>query len=230
MQAATVRTHLSSADAHTMPPLNHSPVEADTNVGLIFFNGVMGSGKTKTLIERCARNVRQGVKTAVHVPCFLAGRRKVESRNGTTVDCNVLPHQAKLDDHKVVMIDEAQFISDSEFDVLCVMAKSRRVECYGLLNSYDGTMFHGATLLVGVSAELRLLSKVCACEHLRPATTHVRLLNTSGVPSRTASACAKVEVGGDDKYEAVCLPCWQVVKDRDVSAITGDVDADERVE
>ena len=103
MQAATVRTHLSSADAHTMPPLNHSPVEADTNVGLIFFNGVMGSGKTKTLIERCARNVRQGVKTAVHVPCFLAGRRKVESRNGTTVDCNVLPHQAKLDEMTCLM-------------------------------------------------------------------------------------------------------------------------------
>lgn len=229
MQTTTHSTHLSSTDAHTMALSNHLPEKADTDVGMLFFNGVMGSGKTKTLIERCAHNGRQGVKTAVYVPCFLAGRRRVESRNGTTVDCNVLPQQATLDDSNVVMIDEAQFISDSEFDVLCTMAKSRRVECYGLLNSYDGTMFHGATLLVGAGAELRLLSKVCACEHLRPATTHVRLLNTNGVPSRTASACAKVEVGGDDKYEAVCLPCWQVVKDRDVSAITGEVDAVERV-
>ena len=72
------------------------------------------------------------------------------------------------------------------------------VLCYGLRTDFRGELFLGSATLLGIADSLIELKAVCHCG--RKATMNVRL----DEQGNRVTQGEQVEIGGNDRYEAVC--------------------------
>ena len=70
--------------------------------------------------------------------------------------------------------------------------------CYGLRTDFQGELFPGSAVLLGIADELVELKAVCDCG--RKATMNLRV-DSAGKPVREG---AQTEIGGNDRYIAMC--------------------------
>jgi len=99
-----------------------------------------------------------------------------------------------------VLIDEAQFLTESQVVDLHRFAhvESVPVICYGIRSDFKGRAFPGSMTLLTVADDLEEMKTVCRCG--RKATFNMRV-DEAG---RRVTEGAQVEVGGNERYEAVC--------------------------
>ncbi len=70
--------------------------------------------------------------------------------------------------------------------------------CYGLRTDFQGELFPGAKVLLGIADSLEEIKAVCHCG--RKSTMNLRV-DASGAAVKHG---AQTEIGGNDRYVALC--------------------------
>jgi thymidine kinase len=99
-----------------------------------------------------------------------------------------------------VLVDEAQFLTEAQVWQLAAVADelSIPVLCYGLRTDFQGELFPGSAVLLGIADALVELKAVCHCG--RKATMNLRVSEDGNAVKEGA----QTEIGGNDRYLALC--------------------------
>jgi thymidine kinase len=178
---------------------------------LYFYYSSMNAGKSTTLLQADFNYRERGMATMVwtaELDTRSAGM--VKSRIGleagahhyrpdTDMQAEVLAqHQdTKLD---CVLVDEAQFLTEAQVWQLAALADEHGIPvlCYGLRTDFLGALFPGSAVLLGIADALVELKAVCHCG--RKASMNLRVTEDG----KAVSEGAQTEIGGNDRYVALC--------------------------
>jgi thymidine kinase len=176
---------------------------------LYFRYAAMNAGKSTALLQ-VAHNYEERDQT---VALFTAaidtrfGTGRIVSRLGVTREAELFDRETDFPATlrarppvSCVLIDEAQFLTERQVTDLHRFAHVERVPviCYGIRSDFQGHAFPGSRALLTVADDLEEMKTVCRCG--RKATFNTRL-DASG---QRVTAGAQVEIGGNERYEAVC--------------------------
>jgi len=179
---------------------------------LYFYYASMNAGKSTTLLQANFNYHERGMATMLWT-AELDDRgddRAIESRIGLHSDAHRFTAETDLFErvvaaHRVeplacVMVDEAQFLSEPQVWQLARLADQTGIPvlCYGLRTDFQGELFPGAKLLLGIADSLIELKAVCHCG--RKSSMNLRV-DESGAAVKQG---AQTEIGGNDRYVALC--------------------------
>ncbi|SET30218.1 thymidine kinase [Thalassotalea agarivorans] len=179
---------------------------------LYFYYSSMNAGKSTHLLQSSYNYRERGQHTLIYTAeiddRFEKG--KVASRLGISADAALFnktsdlyheiatAHQLKKLD--CVLIDEAQFLSKSQVKQLTDVVDhlSIPVLAYGIRTDFMGETFSGSAALLAWADKLVELKTICHCG--RKANFVIRV-NEDG---EAITGGQQIEVGGNEKYEALC--------------------------
>lgn len=103
------------------------------------------------------------------------------------------------------LVDEAQFLSASQVDQLSRIVDDfgSNVICYGLRTDFKSHLFEGSRRLFEIADTIDEIKSTCTCG--RKTIVNARIDSHGDIVSEGA----QVEIGGDDRYIAVCRKCWR---------------------
>lgn len=103
-----------------------------------------------------------------------------------------------------VLVDEAQFLTLAQVRQLHRMAHVDHVPvvCWGLRSDFRGEAFEGSAALLTLADGVEEMKSICACA--RKATMNIRI----DAQGRRVQEGAQVEIGGNERYRAVCPACF----------------------
>jgi thymidine kinase len=179
----------------------------------LYFNySTMNAGKSTTLLQSSFNYQERGM----HPLLFTAalddrfGKGKIASRIGLEADAllfgddtdvlETVKDELEIRSIDCVMIDEAQFLTRSQVYQLSEITDKLHIPvlAYGLRTDFQGNLFEGSQYLLAWADELRELKTICHCG--KKATMVIRV-DEAGKP---VSAGAQKEIGGNDRYVALC--------------------------
>ncbi|WP_114521806.1 thymidine kinase [Altererythrobacter sp. ZODW24] len=179
---------------------------------LYFYYASMNAGKSTTLLQADFNYRERGMQTMLW-PAKLDDRsddKAIESRIGLGADAHRFEDSTDLWErvnasHAVepldcVLIDEAQFLTKEQVWQCARLADEAAVPvlCYGLRTDFQGELFPGSASLLGIADSLVELKAVCHCG--RKASMNLRV-DEGGA---AVKAGAQTEIGGNDRYVALC--------------------------
>ncbi len=178
---------------------------------LYFYYASMNAGKSAHLLQADFNYRERGMATMLWTAALDSrSRGLVKSRIGLENAAHTFAPEtdlwaavmathgaAKLD---CVLVDEAQFLTPEQVWQLARLAdeSSIPVLCYGLRTDFQGALFPGSAVLLGIADALVELKAVCHCG--RKATMNLRVDETGAAVSEGA----QTEIGGNDRYVALC--------------------------
>lgn len=115
-----------------------------------------------------------------------------------------------------ILVDEAQFLSAPQVDQLARIVDDygSNVICYGLRTDFKSRMFEGSKRLFEIADTIDEIKSTCSCG--RKTIINARIdANGDFVEDG-----AQVEIGGDDRYIAVCRKCWRNRRIRQAARLT----------
>jgi thymidine kinase len=194
---------------------------------LYFYYASMNAGKSTTLLQADFNYRERGMATMLftaaiddrYVKGTITSRLEV-SANATTFDpdTDIAAIVAERHAHEqvaCVLVDEAQFLSAAQVDQLAHLADvvGIPVLAYGLRTDFQADLFPGSARLLALADSLVELKSVCECG--RKATMNLRV----DEQGRAVVAGAQTEIGGNDRYVALCRKHF--VAARQASAAAG---------
>ena len=104
-----------------------------------------------------------------------------------------------------ILIDEAQFLSREQVDQLARIVDDygSNIICYGLRTDFQSNMFEGSRRLFEIADTIDEIKSTCTCG--RKTIINARI-DKNGMLVLDGN---QVEIGGDDKYVALCRSCWR---------------------
>ena len=186
---------------------------------LYFRYGTMGSAKTALLLTSAYNFEERGMKYVCMKP-IIDTRDKInviKSRIGIERECQWIYHDTDLyqlaqdlfeESMSVIdwfLIDEAQFLTAEQVDQIARIVDDygSNVVCYGLRTDFKSNMFEGSRRLFEIADTIDEIKSTCTCG--RKTIINARIdANGDFVEDG-----AQVEIGGDDRYIAVCRKCWR---------------------
>ena len=104
-----------------------------------------------------------------------------------------------------VLIDEAQFLSAQQIDQLARIVDDYGVNvvCYGLRTDFQSHAFEGSQRLFELADTIEEIKSTCSCG--RKTIINARIDSAGNI----VTDGNQVEIGGDDKYVALCRRCWR---------------------
>lgn len=176
---------------------------------LYFRYAAMNAGKSTALLQVAHNYEERGQTVALFTSAIDTrnGTGRIASRLGverpaelfdTSTDFSTLLLSRPLP--SCVLIDEAQFLTEIQVGDLHRFAHVERVPviCYGIRSDFQGQPFPGSRALLTRADDLEEMKTVCRCG--RKATFNMRVDDTG----RRVTEGAQVEIGGNERYEAVC--------------------------
>jgi thymidine kinase len=177
-----------------------------------FYYSAMNAGKSTVLLQASYNYHERGMRTLLFIPAIdtRAGVGRIVSRIGLGADATPLRAdddiyaQVKADHRRqsvaCVLVDEAQFLTRRQVEQLTDIADTLRVPvlCYGLRTDFQANLFEGSAALLALADDLIELKTICHCG--RKATMNLRV----GPDGRGVKEGAQVEIGGNDRYVAMC--------------------------
>ena len=191
---------------------------------LYFKYGVMCSSKSAQALMTKFNYEQKGFRVLLIKPSIdnrddNGTVRNVTSRRGLKSECIVFNETMNLYDFflkennkkkvDVLIIDEAQFCKESQIDQCQQISDHIPVLCYGLKTNFKGHLFEGSKRLLEIADSISEIKSICKCGF--KAIMNAKLVN--GV---VVTEGAEIDIGGDEKYEAMCYSCWingQIKKD-----------------
>jgi thymidine kinase len=179
---------------------------------LYFYYAAMNAGKSTVLLQSSHNYRERGMHTLLFTPAIDTrhGQGRIRSRIGLDAEAtplepgdDLLARVRREHDQKpvaCVLIDEAQFLTATQVWQLSDVADHLGIPvlCYGLRTDFQGQLFPGSAALLGIADDLVELKTICHCG--RKATMNLRVdANGRGVHDG-----AQVEIGGNDRYVAMC--------------------------
>ncbi|RST31718.1 thymidine kinase [Sphingomonas ginkgonis] len=179
---------------------------------LYFYYAAMNAGKSTTLLQADFNYRERGMETMLWTAAHddRAGVGRIASRLDIGAAARVYRPKTRLMDAVLdelksrqlhcVLVDEAQFLTREQVLELCRLADERNIPvlCYGLRTDFLGQLFPGSAALLALADALIELKAVCECG--RKATMNLRV----DAAGRAVAAGAQTEIGGNDRYVALC--------------------------
>lgn len=179
---------------------------------LYFYYASMNAGKSTTLLQADFNYRERGMKTMLFTAAiddrYAAGTitsRLEVSAAATLFDADTDIAALAIREHNVgplacVLVDEAQFLTPMQVDQLAYLADSIGIPvlAYGLRTDFQGQLFPGSARLLALADALVEIKSVCMCG--RKATMNLRV----DAAGRAVAAGAQTEIGGNDRYVALC--------------------------
>ncbi|RVU03591.1 thymidine kinase [Novosphingobium umbonatum] len=179
---------------------------------LYFYYASMNAGKSTTLLQADFNYRERGMATMLWTAALdhRGGDNAIESRIGLAADAHRFAAETDLfaqvaQTHadqplSCVMVDEAQFLSSAQVWQAARIADELGIPvlCYGLRTDFQGELFAGSAVLLGIADSLVELKAVCHCG--RKATMNLRV----DADGRAVIEGAQTEIGGNDRYVALC--------------------------
>ena len=183
---------------------------------LYFKYGVMGCSKTAQALMTKFNYEQQGYNVLLMKPSIdnrddHENKTVIKSRIGLESEAIAfsrrqnlirLFNKRKKDNIGVIIVDECQFCTSAQIDELKELTKFAPVLCYGLKTDFRTKLFSGSKRLVEIADSLTELKAICECG--RKATVNARFKNGLLVTKGSI-----IEIGGDDKYRAMCYDCYK---------------------
>jgi thymidine kinase len=192
---------------------------------LYFYYSSMNAGKSSSLLQADFNYRERGMHTMLWTAELdTRGGGRVQSRIGLDADAWLYTPQTNLFErivrahgqHKLdcVLLDEAQFLTKDQAWQLAGLCDEQGIPvlCYGLRTDFQGELFPGSAVLLGIADALVELKAVCWCG--RKATMNLRV-DAAGAPVLEGE---QTEIGGNDRYVALCRKHFS-------GALGGDLDA-----
>lgn len=179
---------------------------------LYFYYASMNAGKSTTLLQADFNYRERGMTTMLFTAAiddrFAAGT--ITSRIG--LEASAIPFEPMTDIAAIVaerhaheaiacvLVDEAQFLTGEQVEQLAHLADvvGIPVLAYGLRTDFQGQLFPGSARLLALADSLIELKSVCECG--RKATMNLRVDGQG----RAVVEGAQTEIGGNDRYVALC--------------------------
>lgn len=188
-------------------------------IGKLYFRyGTMGSAKTAMLLTTAYNFEERGMKYLCLKP-IIDNREKdnvIRSRIGIERQCmwiypetdlyelakNLFEETLEVKDW--ILIDEAQFLSAKQVDQLSRIVDDygSNVVCYGLRTDFQSKLFEGSRRLFEIADTIDEIKSTCSCG--RKTIVNARIDRDGSI----VTTGNQVEIGGDDKYVALCRHCW----------------------
>lgn len=180
---------------------------------LHFKFGAMNAGKTTQLIQAAFNYNERNL-------CPLILKPKIDTRSapgiisariGLTHECidftpedcisEIVRVATVAKPIAVVLIDEAQFMTESQAMELVVITKEFNIPvvCYGLKNDFSGNLFEGSAKILAIADKLEVLKTVCWCGD--GATQNARIDSDGNMVTVGNS----IEVGDVGRYVPLCM-------------------------
>ena len=186
---------------------------------LYFRYGTMGSAKTALLLTT-AYNFEERKRTYACLKPVVDTREKdnvIRSRIGIERKClwiypdtdlYLLAQELFEQTMTVIdwfLVDEAQFLSADQVDQLARVVDDygSNVICYGLRTDFRTRLFEGSRRLFEISDTIDEIKSTCSCG--RKTIVNARIDSNGDF----VTDGEQVEIGGDDRYIAVCRKCWR---------------------
>ena len=183
---------------------------------LIFYYGTMNSGKTANLIMKKYNYESNGKKTLVFKPSIDTrfGKEYISSRAIKTkikADFIIKKHTIikGIDtDIKLILVDEVQFLSESDVEMLRYISLKIPVHCYGLKTDFMGKLFEGSKRLIELADKLIDIESVCSiCENKSIINAKFNI-DKHGNKIIIKKSKNNIDIGSEDKYQSLCYKCW----------------------
>ena len=187
---------------------------------LYFKYGAMGCSKSAQALM-CKFNYEQKgfnvllLKPSIDTRDYENGKPVVKSRIGIKSECytfdkekNLFELYKELSENKkydVVIIDEAQFCSESQVNQCKEITEEIPVLCYGLKTNFKSYLFEGSKRLIEIADNIDEIKSICSCGS--NATVNARI-----VDGKLVTTGEEIQIGGDEKYEAMCYSCWNKMR------------------
>lgn len=179
---------------------------------MYFYYGVMGSSKTATALMKKFSFEERSRKVALLKPSAdnRDGKTIVKSRIGLfseafTVDSKESIKNAikNVNSYDIIIVDEAQFLSSNQVDELRELVDSGiMVMCYGLKTDYMGHLFEGSKRLIELADSIREIQSMCKCGRKA-------IINARYQDKKIIYTGNQIDIGGNNKYVALCYQCWK---------------------
>lgn len=186
---------------------------------LYFRYGTMGSAKTALLLTTAYNFEERGMHYICMKPVIDTrdNRNVIRSRLGIERECMWIYHDTDLYDtarklfreHGAVidwfLIDESQFLTAEQVDQLSRVVDDygSNVICYGLRTDFQSRLFEGSRRLFEIADTIDEIKSTCTCGHKTIVNARI------DAAGDFVEEGAQVEIGGDDRYIAVCRKCWR---------------------
>lgn len=188
-------------------------------IGKLYFRyGTMGSAKTAMLLTTAYNFEERGVAYLCFKPVTDTREAKnvIRSRLGIERECRWIYNDSNLyldlqglsEEGGMmpawVLVDEAQFLTPEQVDQLAhaVDDFGCNVICYGLRTDFQTHMFEGSRRLFEIADSIEEVKSTCSCG--RKTIVNARIDSKGNIITEGQ----QVEIGGDDRYMAVCRSCW----------------------
>lgn len=187
---------------------------------LYFKYGCMNSSKSANLLMIRHNYEEQGFDILLLKPSVddREGKSIIKSRIGIEAECTMVTPVDSIKDifekhpADIIMVDEAQFLTKEQVDELYDISFHNNVLCFGLLTDFQQNLFEGSQRLIELAESLQEIKTVCSCG--RRATMNVRFDEHGNVITRGE----QVDIGGNDKYKAMCKYCYDNLKKKQENA------------
>lgn len=179
----------------------------------------MGSAKTALLLTTAYNFEERKMDYMCLKPVVdtREGRNVIRSRIGIERECvwiysgtNLYEFAKNLykENGRVVdwfLVDEAQFLTEAQVDQLSRVVDDfgSNVICYGLRTDFKSHLFEGSRRLFEIADTIDEIKSTCNCGH--KTIINARIDSDGNIVEQGA----QVEIGGDDRYVAVCRRCWR---------------------
>ena len=186
---------------------------------LYFRYGTMGSAKTALLLTTAYNFEERKMDYMCLKPVIdtREGRNVIRSRIGIERECVWIYNNTNLYDFaktlykrdgRVVdwfLVDEAQSLTEAQVDQLSRVVDDfgSNVICYGLRTDFKSHLFEGSRRLFEIADTIDEIKSTCNCGH--KTIVNARIDSEGNIVEEGA----QVEIGGDDRYVAVCRRCWR---------------------
>ncbi|MEL6708661.1 MAG: thymidine kinase [Pseudomonadota bacterium] len=194
---------------------------------LYFYYSSMNAGKSTTMLQADFNYRERGMRTMVwtaELDTRSAGM--VKSRIGLEADAHLYRPDTDLfaeveSEHAkgaldCVLLDEAQFLTKDQVWQLARLSDELGIPvlCYGLRTDFQGELFPGSSVLLGIADALVELKAVCWCG--RKAAMNLRVDGTG----RAVLEGEQTEIGGNDRYVALCRKHFSAALAGDPGAVS----------
>lgn len=179
----------------------------------------MGSAKTAMLLTTAYNFEERGMAYLCYKPVIdtRESRNVIRSRIGIERECRWIYMETDLyADVKAIfeksgtitewiLVDEAQFLSANQVDQLARLVDKYgcNVICYGLRTDFKSNLFEGSRRLFEIADTIDEIKSTCTCG--RKTIINARIDSRGDIITEGA----QVEIGGNDRYIAVCRDCWR---------------------
>lgn len=182
---------------------------------LVFKYGVMGSGKTLSLLKEAYNYEKVGKSVVTFAP-------EKDDRNGVGVikassgwkrDAIVIGENSSVKDYIInletkpdaIFVDEAQFFKEEQIFDLAWIANTMNIPvfCYGLLTDFRCELFEGSKALTKCASQIITETTVCECGS--DAVVNMRVIDGTVVTEGDQVAIGNV----GSMYYPVCHTCYK---------------------